>query len=290
LAGSIVGLVPGASIRTTGLLVYKSNPDELIVKIIMNDSFEDRPFSGKGRNLGMMLWIGKDQNCVYSDRLDCDRMQTIWAPTNPASYPLSKSTEYVFVYNRDQKLKEAPKSTGCKAPWWIDSTYQSRDTWNFAISITCLGLPKEFGWYGYSSIDIGQVDVKTDFTAIYSTTYPFHDLAANAAKNSQSSSNGGEKSDLINRLKQLSKSGKSQSKALSTAILKTKKLSSMNRKTYQATVKEYNLYAKKFDGQISELETVPYGEDFKARALDLITEHQSWLRKLIDILGGLVKK
>ncbi len=290
LSGTTSGLVPGSGIKQTGLLVYKSNPDELIMKIIMSDSFEDRPFSGKGRNLAMMIWTGKDKNCVYTDRLDCDRMQTIWAPTNALSYPTSKSTEYVFVYNRDQKLKESPKSTGCKATWWIDSTFKSRDTWNIAISISCLGLPKEFGWYAYSSIDLGQTDVKTDFTSIVSTTYPFHELATNAAKNNQPSSSGEDKSDLINKLKQLSKSGKSQSKALGIAISKTKKLSIIKRKTYQRTVKEYNIYAQEFDGQISELEATSFGEDFKSQALDLITEHQSWLGKLIDISGVLVKK
>jgi hypothetical protein len=290
LSGATAGLVPGASIRQTGLLVYRSNPDELIMKIIMSDSFEEKPFSGKGRNLGMMLWIGKDRNCVYSDRLDCDRMQTIWAPSSPSTYPASKSSEYVFVYDRDQKLKEAPKSTGCKAPWWIDSTFKSRDTWNFALSITCLSLPKEFGWYAYSSIDLGQVDVKTDFSSILSATYPFHDLAANAANNNQTSTGSEDKLDLIYRLKQLSKSGKSQSNALTATISKTKKLSSVKRKTYQKTLKEYNLYVKDFDGQISELEAIPFGADFKSQALDLITEHQSWLRKLSDILGALVNK
>ena len=45
LSGAGTGLVPGAGIRNTGLLVYKSNPDELIMKIIMSESFEDKPFA-----------------------------------------------------------------------------------------------------------------------------------------------------------------------------------------------------------------------------------------------------
>ena len=53
LNGAGAGLVPGAEIRNTGLLVYKENPDELIMKIIMNDTFEDKPFTGKGRNMSI---------------------------------------------------------------------------------------------------------------------------------------------------------------------------------------------------------------------------------------------
>jgi len=255
----------------------------------MSDSFEDKPFSGKGRNMAMWIYWPKNY-CWSKDTANCEGLFTVGIPINPSSYPSAKSSEYVLVQKHEKASNVDVKPTTCKAPWWIESTYKTRDTWAFAVSITCLGIPKEFGWYAFSQIDIGQKDVVSDFTQVQTITYPFHELAASAAKNSQSSSNGGEKSDLINRLKQLSKSGKSQSKALSTAILKTKKLSSMKRKSYQVTVREYNLYVKEFDGQISELKTVPYGEDFKAQALDLITEHQSWLRKLIDILGGLVKK
>ena len=42
LSGAGAGLVPGAGIRNTGLLVNKWNPDELIMKIIMSESFEDK--------------------------------------------------------------------------------------------------------------------------------------------------------------------------------------------------------------------------------------------------------
>jgi hypothetical protein len=174
-------LVPGAKIRTTGMLVYKSNPDELIMKIIMSDSFEQMPFSGKGRNLGMTIWLGKE-GCYYSDRLDCERIQTIWAPNYPSDYPSSKSSEYVSVYNRDVKFTETPIASDCKAFWWIDSTYKNRDTWAFSLSITCLKIPKEFGTYGFSSIDLGQKDVAYDFSSPLNLTYPFHDLAAKAYK------------------------------------------------------------------------------------------------------------
>jgi len=179
-------LIPGAKIRNTGMLVYKSNPDELIMKVTMSDSFEQMPFSGKGRNLGMTVWLGKE-GCYYSDRLDCQRIQTIWAPNNPSNYPSNKSSEYVSVYNRDVKFAETPIATSCKAFWWIDSTYKNRDTWAFSVSITCLKIPKEFGTYAFSSIDLGQKDVAFDFSAPLNLTYPFHDLAASAAaKNTQS--------------------------------------------------------------------------------------------------------
>jgi hypothetical protein len=49
------------------------------------------------------------------------------------------------------------------------------------VSITCLGIPKQFGWYAFSQIDIGQKDVVSDFSSVQIITYPFHELAASAA-------------------------------------------------------------------------------------------------------------
>jgi len=175
------GLVPGAGIRTTGLLVNKSNPDELIMQIIMNDSFEDKPFSGKGRNMAM--WIYWPSNyCWSKDKANCQGLFTVGEPYNPATYPSAKSSEYIFVDKHEKASNVNVKATTCKAPWWIESTFKSRDTWAFAVSITCLGMPKEFGWYAFSQIDIGQKDVVSDFTQVQTITYPFHDLAASAAE------------------------------------------------------------------------------------------------------------
>ena len=180
------GLIPGAGIRNTGLLVNKSNPDELIMKIIMSDSFEDRPFSGKGRNMAM--WIYWPKNYCWSEgTANCEGLFTVGEPFNPSSYPSAKSSEYVFVQKHEKASNVNVKATACKAPWWIESTYRSRDTWAFAVSITCLGIPKEFGWYAYSQIDIGQKDVVTDFTQVQTITYPFHDLAASAAAKNKDS-------------------------------------------------------------------------------------------------------
>lgn len=280
------GLVPGAGIRNTGLLVNKSNPDELIMKIIMSDSFEDKPFSGKGRNMAMWIYWPKNY-CWSKDTANCEGLFTVGDPINPATYPSAKSTEYVVIQKHEKASNVNVKATACKAPWWIESTYRSRDTWAFAVSITCLGMPKEFGWYAFSQIDLGQKDVVSDFTQVQTITYPFHDLAA---KYAQTSSTSDEKSDLVNRLKQLSVSGKSQAKALNAAILKSKNLSNSKRKTYLTTLKKYNSYAKTFDDEISNLETISFGDNFKSQALGLISEHQAWLQKLIDILGGIVKK
>jgi hypothetical protein len=180
LSGLNETLVPGARIRSTGLLVYKSNPDELIMKIIMNDSFEDRPFSGKGRNMAMWIYWPTDY-CWSKDTANCDGLYTVGEPFNPSTYPSSKSSEFVIVQKHDKASNVDRKPTSCKAPWWIESTFKSRDTWSFAVSITCIGMPKEFGWYAYSEIDLGQKDVATDFTAVQKITYPFHELAASAA-------------------------------------------------------------------------------------------------------------
>ena len=184
LSGSSAGLVPGAGIRNTGLLIYKSNPDELIMKIIMNESFEDRPFSGKGRNMAMWIYWPKDY-CWSKESANCEGLFTVGDPINPSTYPSSKASEYVFVQKHNKASNVDVSATACKAPWWIESTYNSRDTWAFAVSITCLGIPKEFGWYAFSQIDIGQKDIVSDFTSVQTISYPFHELAANAAKNPQ---------------------------------------------------------------------------------------------------------
>jgi hypothetical protein len=180
LTGANTGLVPGARIRNTGLLVNKSNPDELIMKIIMDESFEDKPFSGKGRNMAMWIYWPKDY-CWSKENANCEGLFTVGDPINPSTYPSSKSSEYVFVQKHNKASNVDVKASACKAPWWIESTYKSRDTWAFAVSITCLGIPKEFGWYAFSQIDIGQKDVVSDFTSVQTISYPFHELAANAA-------------------------------------------------------------------------------------------------------------
>jgi hypothetical protein len=214
------GLVPGAGIRNTGLLVYKSNPDELIMKIIMSESFEDKPFTGKGRNMAMWIYWPKDY-CWSKDTANCEGLFTVSYPINPATYPSSKSSEYVFVEQHDKASNVNKKVSTCKAPWWIDSTNKSRDTWSFAVSITCLGIPKQFGWYAYSSIDLGQKDIVTDFTSVQTISYPFHELAAKAYKKPTdlSSLNLLEKksqyiSDSLNKLKSATNKSKSKNKSL----------------------------------------------------------------------------
>jgi len=181
LSGKPANLVPGAAIRNTGLLVYKSNPDELIMKIVMNDSFEQKPFSSDERNMAM--WIYWPKNYCWSDnQKNCDGLFTVPIPNNPTSYPYQKSNQFVYV-NQHQKASNVDvKRTECKAFWWMESTYRTNDTWAFALSITCLAIPKEFGWYAYSQINLGQADVATDFTQVQTISYPFHDLAAKAYK------------------------------------------------------------------------------------------------------------
>lgn len=179
-------LIPGTKIRNTNFIVYKSNPDELIMKIIMDQSFEDRPFSGKGRNMAMWIFWPKSY-CWSKDTANCEGLFTVGDPINPATYPSSKSSEYVFVQKHEKAANVNVQATSCKAHWWIESTLKLRDTWSFAVSITCLGMPKEFGWYAFSELDVGQKEVATDFTSVQTITYPFHELAASAAaKNKES--------------------------------------------------------------------------------------------------------
>jgi hypothetical protein len=174
-------LVPGAEIRNQGVKVYKSNPDEMILQIQMAQGFEDRPFSGKGRDIAMWLYWPNDF-CWTKEDANCEGLFTISAPDMPASYPSIKSSEYVFVIRHNKASNVDRKITECKAPWWIDSTFNYRDTLNFAVSITCVGLPKSFSTYAYSSIDIGQSKPATQFSPYNNISYPFHELAARAYK------------------------------------------------------------------------------------------------------------
>jgi ligand-binding SRPBCC domain-containing protein len=285
LSGAAPGLIPGAGIRGTGLLVYKENPDLLIMKIIMNESFEDKPFSSKGRNMAMWIYWPKDY-CWGENERNCSGLFTISIPNSPASYPTVKSNEYVFAFSHDKEANVNRQVTSCKAPWWIENTYKSRDTWAFALSITCLGIPKNFGWYAYSSIDLGQSDVVTNFTSVQSISYPFHELAKPAYASVTSTQ---EKTELINQLKNLAKSGNLQSKGVKSSIIKSKTLSSAKKKTYQTTVKRFDEYSKTLGGKISELEALPYGENFRSTGLKLVADYQAWLKKLIDILSAVVK-
>jgi hypothetical protein len=177
-------LVPGAEIRSVRPLVYKSNPDEMIFKITMVDSFEDKPFTNKGRYLALNIFVG-NANCVNTnittDDERCKSVQSVIAPDSPRLYPTSKSDEWVPVYDREVTFGPKRVATSCKAPWWIESNFKSRDTWAFAISITCLKLPKEFGFYGVSDIDLGQKEVAYTTSITVTTEYPFHELAKAAA-------------------------------------------------------------------------------------------------------------
>ena len=152
----------------------------------MSESFEDKPFTGKGRNMAMWIYWPKNY-CWSKDTANCEGLFTVGEPFSPSSYPSAKSSEYVFVQKHEKASNVNVTATTCKAPWWIESTYKTRDTWSFAVSITCLGIPKEFGWYAFSQIDIGQKDVVTDFTQIQTITYPFWDLASSAAEKNKNS-------------------------------------------------------------------------------------------------------
>ena len=193
-------LVPGAKMQGISAVVYKSNPDEMILKIQMAESFEDRPFSNNGRYLAMNFYVGK-AGCHYIGLINpkCDRVLTISGPENPKSYPLSKSKsiEWVYAYERDADFGPTRVSTNCKSPWWLESTRRSLDTWAFAISITCLGLPKEFNLYGVSQIDLGQKDPAYQATNSVTLNYPFYDLAKNAAdRASQNTSRAGKMTEV----------------------------------------------------------------------------------------------
>jgi hypothetical protein len=67
-------------------------------------------------------------------------------------------------------------------------------------------------------------------------------------------------------------------------------LTAAKKKTYTATIKSFDNHLKTFNRQISELESLPYGETLKAQALTFIQSHQIWMQKLTNILDAIVKK
>jgi len=284
LFGAGSGLVPGAGIRNTGLLVNKSNPDELIMKIIMSESFEDMPFSGKGRNMAM--WIYWPRNyCWGKDTANCEGLFTVGVPFNPSSYPSAKSSEYVFVQKHEKASNVNVTATKCKAPWWIDSTYKSRDTWAFAVSITCLGIPKEFGWYAFSQIDIGQKDVVSDFTQVQTISYPFWDLAARNYKSTDSVIEN--QDEAIKSFSKIVSSTKQQANALKSLVSRSKTISISKKNSYQKTLKEFDKYAKLANVQIQELNNK--GVNFDLVIKNYIEEWSVWNKKLMDIITSLNK-
>jgi len=284
LYGSDAGLVPGAGIRNTGLLVYKSNPDELIMKIIMNDSFEDKPFSGKGRNMAMWIYWTKDY-CWSEGKANCEGLFTVGEPFNPSSYPSIKSSEYVIIQQHEKAGNVNVKPTSCKAPWWIESTYRSRDTWSFALSITCLKIPKEFGWYAFSQIDIGQKNVVSSFTQVQTISYPFWELAAQTAKSSSIS--GENKDEAIASFSKIVLSTKKQANALKLLVSKSKAISRTKKNSYLKTLKEFDNYAKLADVQSKELNN--QGVNFELVINNYIQEWSAWNKKLMSIVSSLNK-
>ncbi len=285
LNGADPGLVPGAGIRNTGLLVNKSNPDELIMKIIMTESFEDKPFSGTGRNMAMWIYWPKNY-CWSADKANCEGLFTVGEPFNPSTYPNTKSSEYVTVQKHNKVANVDVKPTSCKAPWWIESTNKFRDTWSFAVSITCLGIPKEFGWYAFSQIDIGQKDMATDFTQVQTISYPFWDLAAKSAKPSDSS--GDSKDEIISSFSKIVSSTKQQANALKSLIAKSKSISNSKKNQHLKTLKEFDKYAKLGTVQIQELNNK--GVNFDLVVQKYMEEWSTWNQKLMSIISSLNKK
>ena len=168
-----------ATLRGLKTSIYQSNPDELIFKIIMAGTLEDKPFESTSRDL--TVWIyWPYTGCWSEDKKNCAGLFTLTAPTYSSTYPTTKSTQYIYAISHDKQSNINRKTTNCKVPWWISNSYYERDTVNFAVSITCLDIPKDFGFYGYSGITSNGSQINS-FTDFQTTTNPFHNLAAGHA-------------------------------------------------------------------------------------------------------------
>ena len=165
-----------ATLRGLKTSIYQSNPDELIFQIIMAGSLEDKPSILASRDL--TVWIfWPNIGCWSEDIKNCAGLFTLSAPTYSSIYPTTKSTQYIYAMSHDKQSNINRKATNCKIPWWISNSYYERDTVNFAVSITCLDIPKDFGFYGYSGITSNGSQINS-FTDFQTTTNPFHNLAA----------------------------------------------------------------------------------------------------------------
>ncbi len=173
-----------ATLRGLKTSIYQSNPDELIFQIIMAGSLEDKPSALASRDLTVWIfwpYIG----CWSEDNKNCAGLFTLSAPTYSSIYPTAKSTQYIYAMSHDKQSNTNRKTTNCKVPWWISNSYYERDTINFAVSITCLDIPKDFGFYGYSGITSNGSQINS-FTDFQTTTNPFHNLAARYAQQAES--------------------------------------------------------------------------------------------------------
>ena len=173
-----------ATLRGLKTSIYQSNPDELIFQIIMAGSLEDKPSALASRDLTVWIfwpYIG----CWSEDNKNCAGLFTLSAPTYSSIYPTAKSTQYIYAMSHDKQSNTNQKTTNCKVPWWISNSYYERDTVNFAVSITCLDIPKDFGFYGYSGITSNGSQINS-FTDFQTTTNPFHNLAARHAQQAES--------------------------------------------------------------------------------------------------------
>jgi len=172
-----------ATLRGLKTSIYQSNPDELIFQIIMAGSLEDKPSVLASRDLTVWIfwpYIG----CWSEDKKNCAGLFTLSAPTYSSIYPTAKSTQHIYAMSHDKQSNINRKATNCKVPWWISNSYYERDTVNFAVSITCLDIPKDFGFYGYSGITSNGSQINS-FTDFQTTTNPFHNLAARYAQQAE---------------------------------------------------------------------------------------------------------
>jgi hypothetical protein len=76
--------------------------------------------------LALNIFVG-NANCVYTnisrDEDRCKKIQTVSNPESPLNYPTSKSSEWVYIYDREVTFGPNRVATRCKAPWWIESNF-----------------------------------------------------------------------------------------------------------------------------------------------------------------------
>lgn len=172
-----------AKLYNLGFEIPKNNPDRLIVKLRMDDSFDKTPLdSSKKRNLG--FWIfASTRNCP--NEMNCNLLIGVNGPTfDGSSFPTAPSTQNVTPQIYSGGYSGATTSSNCPAPWWIESSNKRRGEIDFQLSITCLGIPKEFLAYAFSEVETGLDPNPFNFTQPNFVNNPFFPLAEAAYNNS----------------------------------------------------------------------------------------------------------
>ena len=164
-------------------------------------------------------------------------------------------------------------TSDCPATYSVGKNENNDSVISYNLSITCLNIKATFASYTFSGYDIGFTDIPYQYTVpSYVINTDYFELAKqsydrNGGKQGLNKpTSSAEKLEGIKSLKAVIASGKKQAKGLKPILTKTKSITSAKKKTYFSTIRDFKSYAKNADTQISQLEALPYDDNFKSKA------------------------